>query len=505
MGNPVPATVVSVRAVPTQVAHLCFEVGGILGSYGQQLLMPAGSTGMSSDWLLGAYVNPFDLDTFYGTLAQMPTVSGDPSRLLYDFLQIQAYTASFTIASLRAEPRKAALDKAINARQNAFLAKYANQSSIISRIQENYAPAPYAAGQLSKPSRLALLAECSEKQWNALSAAYNNDTTRSPSGSSHGVVKTTSSGLTTDSISYGYSAASGVTNDSVFDVEADSETAFEKTDSQGFPTVPAGVPLQDFTPPEPPSPMSFPSPPQQPPYPSLTPPTPVKSFGDNWISAKGNTTPYSMEQATSYQTSSSNGRTQQAQTIVNTDYGYRTPYYEAMAQYERAQISLIDQQFAAFMQGQLLQDQNLNTVFTNEKNSMDSDVYRLQIAYLNTILTSPIPGIITGVYKHPGEAVKAGEPVFRVENNNNIYLVARLIYRGPIVPGKSTIKISTALLDESSQQSTSFTGSPVVARGLGADDKWEVILQCGNQDQNSNTILPLNYHFDYDNTTVTVS
>jgi len=495
----IPAKVVSLRAAPTQVAHLCFEVGGILGSYGQQLAMPAGPA-TSATGLLGAAVTAFPFDTFYGLLATMPT-TGDPSRLLYDFLQIQAYTAPYTLASLRAEPRKAALDKAINARQNAFFAKYANQSIIVGRIQQDYAAptglnAFATTGGNSKPWLLGLLAECSLNQWNALDAAYQNDTTRSPNGSSKGVVKTTSSGLTTDSISYGYSAASAVTNDSVFDVEADQPTVSQDENA------PQGVPLKDFTPPDPPGPMSFPSAPQQPPYPPLTPPTSVNAFGDNWISGKGYTTPDTMEQATSYQTTSSNGLTHQNQTIVNTDYGYRTPYYEGLAQYLRAQASLIDQQFAAFMQSQMLP--NLNTVFTNEKNSMDGDVYRLQIAYLNTILMSPIPGTITGVYKQPGEAVKAGEPVFRVENNSNIYLVARLIYPGLITPGSSTIQISTALLDESSQQSPIFTGSPVVARGLGADDKWEVILQCSNP-QNNNPILPLNYHFDYDNTTVTVS
>ncbi len=64
----------------------------------------------------------------------------------------------------------------------------------------------------------------------------------------------------------------------------------------------------------------------------------------------------------------------------------------------------------------------LNAVFDNELNSIDADVYRLQIAYLNTILMSPIPGTITGVYKNPGEAVRAGEPVIRIENNTAVLL-----------------------------------------------------------------------------------
>ena len=56
--------------------------------------------------------------------------------------------------------------------------------------------------------------------------------------------------------------------------------------------------------------------------------------------------------------------------------------------------------------------QNLEQVFQNELNSIDGDVYRLQIAFLSTILMSPINGIVTGVYKNPGEAVRRVNPLF---------------------------------------------------------------------------------------------
>ena len=55
-----------------------------------------------------------------------------------------------------------------------------------------------------------------------------------------------------------------------------------------------------------------------------------------------------------YQTGSNNSKARQDQIITNTDYGYRVPYYEGAAQFERAQISLIDQQFAQFMSNQNL-------------------------------------------------------------------------------------------------------------------------------------------------------
>src|SRR5262249_7629360 len=81
----------------------------------------------------------------------------------------------------------------------------------------------------------------------------------------------------------------------------------------------------------------------------------------------------------------------ETQSIVNTDYGYRVPDIENQAQNERAQISLIDQQFAQFMAGQNLP--NLTAVLQNELSAIDRGVNQLQVGFLNTILLSPIAGI----------------------------------------------------------------------------------------------------------------
>src|SRR5262249_42137137 len=72
------------------------------------------------------------------------------------------------------------------------------------------------------------------------------------------------------------------------------------------------------------------------------------------------------------------------QTVVNTDRYYRTPFFESQAQYERARVSLIDEQFKQFLDGQSLP--RLTQVFANELQSLDADVYRLQVAFLSTIL-----------------------------------------------------------------------------------------------------------------------
>jgi hypothetical protein len=156
---------------------------------------------------------------------------------------------------------------------------------------------------------------------------------------------------------------------------------------------------------------------------------------------------------------------------------------------------------------------NISQIFENNRESMDLDVKQLQVAFLNTILLSPINGFVTGLYKNPGEVVMAGEPVMRVEDNSNIYVSARVVYRGPIViappgappPPNSNATIQTRLFDNA-PLAPPLTGSVVAARGNGSDDTWDLVVQCYNLDPSGqNAILPLGYHFDYDDTTFTIT
>jgi biotin carboxyl carrier protein len=416
---------VSLRVRPLQAAHLAFEVDGILGE---------------SDTKLGTGVPAFDFSAFYAILGAMPTVPSHPARLLYDFLQIQTSAKPFALAALRAEPRKAALSKAINLRANAYYGKYANAPAIISQMNQYFSPSVVG----SKPQRLAVLASISENNWNLLKAAYTSDNRT-------GVVKATRSHLTSTTRSTGNSTETGRSDEETEDIEASGMTL--------SPPPVAGAPMQA-----------------------------------SWSGPFGLT----LQEGSTGEKSKSTGSATQNQTIVNTDYGYRVPYVESAAQYERAQISLIDQQFAQFMAGQNLP--YLAAVFENELSCMDSDIYRLQISYLNTIMMSPIAGTVTGIYKNPGDAVKAGEPVVRVENTATVLITATLVYRGPITIG-STVTISTPLFD-SSGPATTLTGSVVAARGRSQDDQWEVIVQCDNSGTPN---LPLGYHFDYDDTTVSIN
>jgi biotin carboxyl carrier protein len=194
-----------------------------------------------------------------------------------------------------------------------------------------------------------------------------------------------------------------------------------------------------------------------------------------------------------------------SQDITNYGYVYRTPYYEAYAQYHRALISLMDEQFAELMRQDTLSAYGI--VLINELNSIDRGIYLLQIAYLNTLLTSPIPGTVTGIYKQPGEAVMAGDTVVRVENNSQVYLIGTVVCPALIRPGYPngmTATIDTSLYDAAGITTPSITATVLTARGGGVDDKWEITMLYNNDGTNG-PILPLDYHFDFDDTKISLA
>jgi hypothetical protein len=421
------AKLVSASVRPFQVAHLSFAVGGILG----EPPVPAGGAA-PVPIQLGSAVTPFDFSTFYGNLGAVVPTAGDLSRLVYDSQAIQTdpRVQASTLAVLRAEDIGAALDKAVNSRQNAFYKNYWDPGGFAGIIQANYGltttKASWPPGT-TKPLLLQELNTLSQTQDGLLETAYTT-----PTDLRAFVVTQTTSDIVGRS----------------FDEQ------FSQPNTYG----------------------------------NLSPPPPGgKTYGPIPFG------PY----ATWEETEASSG-----QTITNTDYKYNVPYIERKAQYVRAQISLIDQYTAAFLAS--FQLPKLETIFLNELASIDLDVKRLQIAYLNTILMSPIPGIVTGVYKNPGDAVKAGDPVIRVENSAVILVVTVLIYRGPISINSSTVTFKTSLFDSSSSPTT-LSGTVVAARGQQQDDQWEVIVQCDNLDSSGNPIFPLGYKFDYDDTTVSIT
>jgi biotin carboxyl carrier protein len=244
----------------------------------------------------------------------------------------------------------------------------------------------------------------------------------------------------------------------------------------------------------------------------MPPPETVKQWDARWQRAAEwdgendlSKTQYGFQLATNYQTTSNSSTAHQNQSISSSDQSFRHPYYDALALYQRAQISLTDQRLNALTNAQSIP--NLATIFRNELAAIDADVYRLQIGYLNTLLLSPLPGIITAVYKYPGDAVKAGETVVRVENYAFILIEAVVIFRGPVIVNKSVVTIETALFGASSGALTSISGLVVAARGHpDGDDAWQLVVECYNMDKATppQPIFPPAYRFAPDDTILTI-
>jgi hypothetical protein len=202
------AKVISLAARPIQVSYLCFEVGGILESFNFQGQL---RTLLGQTIAAGHLFSPFAFGDFYTTLSQFPIVPGhpplippDPSRLKYGVEQLDAFVLPYALANLRAEGAKVSLNKAMNARQNAYFAKYGNASAIVTKTQESYAP--WING--SKPQRLANLKDISNKQSDGINDAY---TTENPPRTK--VVKTTKSVLKAQTRSQGGDSETGKTNE----------------------------------------------------------------------------------------------------------------------------------------------------------------------------------------------------------------------------------------------------------------------------------------------------
>jgi biotin carboxyl carrier protein len=458
------AKIVTLSSRPYKAAQLCFEVGGIIESVGVTL---------------GSKATAFDFTTFYSGLGA--TVLGDASRLAFDSAGIvgSAPVAASILVALRAEPRAAALDRAVTLRQNSYYDRYGNIATIVTAAQGYYGVAAAA-----KPARLANLATLAQQQADQLSVAYTTDART-------GVIKTTNSVLNSTTTTSDWSSGSGQSSTSGQSGSVTTSEGQENLESIGAPHFGGTQSLGD--PPSGGQPIGV----------AITAGDDdiQETFQEGTSGGSANESGFSSSRESGSQNSTGAAYAVETQTIINTDYGYRIPAIENQAQNERAQISLIDQQYTQFLAAQSLP--NLATSMQNELHAIDLGVYQLQVGYLNTILMAPFAGVITGLYKNPGDCVTAGEPVMRVEDNSSIFLLATVVYRGPIKVG-STINVKTNLFDAGGTP-TAVSGNVVALRCRGDDDRWDLVAQCVNPlDGSGNPTFPSGYVFDYDNTTATI-
>jgi hypothetical protein len=441
--------IVNLCVRPQQAANLALPVAGIVQD------VPV---------TLGQQVVEFDFKAFYGGLGAH--TAADPAVLEFDSGTIEAAppVAASTVLYLRAESTKAVLDSAIAARANAYYGRYGNQAGIVAQVKALYE----AANAGSKSKRLDLLKEIAQTEANMLHAAYTPGRL--------GVVKTTTSELSSQTNSTGKTATTstgtskGKSSGKATEKGTTSSASVSVTGQEGSigdeGTITAGQ----------------------------TKSTTVDNTG---------TTASTQASSALKGTTKSSGTTSQQQLMTNTDYGYRVPDLEREAVNQRAQVSLMDEWFADFMRGQNIPD--LGKVLTNELEIIDLTVKRLQVGYLDTILLSPIGGVVTAVAKNAGDGVAAGEVVARVEKWESVYLVGTVIYRGTITVGVSTAKVRTTKFGDPSN-TTTIKGLIVAAQGHeSGDDRWDIVISCNNRDSAGNEILPLHYGFDYDDTTIVIA
>jgi hypothetical protein len=207
----------------------------------------------------------------------------------------------------------------------------------------------------------------------------------------------------------------------------------------------------------------------------------------------------------------------QQNSAYTTGYEYRHPSLENDAQLERAQISLLEEQIATvsttnYVFGSQIERDATEVVMqsslsrrylANDLNAIDLDIKRLQVAYIDTFLLSPIDGVVTGVFRNVGDYVRAAQAVLRVENDTEVYLVGTLKYRGLLHIGQS-ITINTHLFD--SPKKKRISGKVAAVRGHDSEDElWDLLILCSNRDAGGLPLFPINYNFDFDDTAVDVS
>jgi hypothetical protein len=454
------AKVHDLKVRPIQSVDLCFEVDGIIGEQNFQLAK------------LGARVKAFDLVGFYGNLGQSAGDGTRPGLLKFDSKTIYDAVKPVTdptnpafpgilLFALRAEPVKAVLDKAIAARENSFYQKYVNSTGVIAQTLATYDPS--TAG--SKPTRLDALTTISQTQHDEIDVQYIADSRKH-------VVKVTTSDTTSVSDTAGKSDSTNKGTATGTSTNTNDQTSSNTSTSSGSSGPASGSPT-------------------------------TKTGG----STDGTGTQKTTGSGTSNQTSTGESHTtDSAETKATThtdnkNYDYRHPSAENDAQFQRAQVSLLDEKFTQFLFSQNLPF--LKTVFANELQSIDLDLKRLQVAYLNTILFSPIDGVVTGLFRDVGDCVRTGQPVMRVENDTEVYLVGTLIFRGLLQLG-ANVTVTTKVFD--APNPLTINGVVVAVRGHDSEDEeWDVLVRCGNRNPDGTPILPINYNFDYDDTTVDIS
>jgi len=188
---------------------------------------------------------------------------------------------------------------------------------------------------------------------------------------------------------------------------------------------------------------------------------------------------------------------------LTSGYEYRFPSVENDLRYHQARAT-IRQEILNAKRMRIMCEHGATT-FPNEVSAIDLRIRKLQSDYIDTILTSPIDGTVTGVFRTLGDFVQAGEPVLRVEDDEGVYLVGVIKCRTMVRPG-AKIDVTTKLFEAIGATDTLVHGEIVAVRGHDAvSEQWDILALCENRTAGGAPILPINYHFDFESTSIQVT
>jgi hypothetical protein len=184
-------------------------------------------------------------------------------------------------------------------------------------------------------------------------------------------------------------------------------------------------------------------------------------------------------------------------------YEFRYPSAENDLRYHQARAAVRQDFLNAWRMSEMCRYEH--TTFPNEIGAIDRSIRKLQAAYIDTFLFAPFGGIVTGVFHGQGDFVRAGDPVIRVETDEPVYLVGTVKYRGMLRIG-SELEVSTTLFEAAGAAKTTVSGKVVAVRGHDSvSEQWDLLILCSNRTAAGDPILPLNYNFDFESTTVDVT
>jgi hypothetical protein len=389
---------------------------------------------------LGSRVRGFDLTSLSTVLDT--TVANQPETLLYNPDAIQEFINNNYdfLFSLRNDLLATNLRQAITQREIAHLEKYKHITSISNALKK-----VYASDNQGKLQRLGDLRQLVEQYKEALDSAYQQ--------TQHDRVVTETVTATDNS---------GAIESKVFLTPVTMKTEQQQTNT------PAGahVTLAHRI-------------------------IPQAWRGGDWNDINETPDPTFPSQRTE-----TSNNTRQISRTRNLTYNH--PAFENKIQEQRTQLNIQDEMF--LHETFSFKVSHMEDIMKKELQVLNQEIAKAQHRFIQTFLFSPISGIVTAVYKDVGESVQPGEPVIRVENDDELLIVGLIQHRGLLTVGQ-TAQISTTNVYESFKP-LNITGKIVAVRGHDSDDdEWDVIIRCSN----GNKQVPLNYTFDRETTRVEIN